>query len=103
MQKTAYELCISDWSSDVCSSDLLEGLVVTVKFIDQQDRRAGTIGLERLEQGTFDEEPFVEDVPFQGPAVVLAGGFRQPDFDHLARVVPLIGRASGRERVCKYV
>src|SRR3546814_15633964 len=23
-QKTAYERCISDWSSDVCSSDLLE-------------------------------------------------------------------------------
>src|SRR3546814_18712210 len=26
MQKTAYELRISDWSSDVCSSDLLFGL-----------------------------------------------------------------------------
>src|SRR3546814_9792886 len=25
-QKTAYEMRISDWSSDVCSSDLLEGL-----------------------------------------------------------------------------
>src|SRR3546814_5634547 len=23
-QKTAYEMCISDWSSDVCSSDLVE-------------------------------------------------------------------------------
>src|SRR3546814_316483 len=27
-QKTAYEMRISDWSSDVCSSDLLVGLVV---------------------------------------------------------------------------
>src|SRR3546814_7711954 len=26
-QKTAYELRISDWSSDVCSSDLIAGLV----------------------------------------------------------------------------
>src|SRR3546814_4723851 len=26
-QKTAYELRISDWSSDVCSSDLLETIV----------------------------------------------------------------------------
>src|SRR3546814_8007704 len=26
MQKTAYEMRISDWSSDVCSSDLGEGL-----------------------------------------------------------------------------
>src|SRR3546814_4071441 len=25
MQKTAYEMRFSDWSSDVCSSDLLEG------------------------------------------------------------------------------
>src|SRR3546814_13320575 len=24
MQKTAYEMCISDWSSDVCSSDLAQ-------------------------------------------------------------------------------
>src|SRR3546814_20856055 len=27
-QKTAYELRISDWSSDVCSSDLLGGCIV---------------------------------------------------------------------------
>src|SRR3546814_3785009 len=27
-QKTAYEMRISDWSSDVCSSDLLAGLVL---------------------------------------------------------------------------
>src|SRR3546814_10767068 len=26
-QKTAYELRISDWSSDVCSSDLVQGFV----------------------------------------------------------------------------
>src|SRR3546814_3143408 len=27
-QKTAYEMRISDWSSDVCSSDLVEALVI---------------------------------------------------------------------------
>src|SRR3546814_5766303 len=27
-QKTAYEMRISDWSSDVCSSDLLAGVLV---------------------------------------------------------------------------
>src|SRR3546814_11341899 len=32
-QKTAYEMRISDWSSDVCSSDLEE----TVGNVDQQD------------------------------------------------------------------
>src|SRR3546814_6398418 len=31
-QKTAYEMRISDWSSDVCSSDLTEGLGVLKTF-----------------------------------------------------------------------
>src|SRR3546814_995220 len=31
-QKTAYEMRISDWSSDVCSSDLLLGEAVTDPF-----------------------------------------------------------------------
>src|SRR3546814_17755398 len=31
-QKTAYEMRISDWSSDVCSSDLLAGLAPDVKI-----------------------------------------------------------------------
>src|SRR3546814_8731314 len=30
-QKTAYEMRISDWSSDVCSSDLVEQLVVALE------------------------------------------------------------------------
>src|SRR3546814_8172828 len=34
-QKTAYEMRISDWSSDVCSSDLLE----EVRRADQRRRR----------------------------------------------------------------
>src|SRR3546814_9576432 len=32
-QKTAYEMRISDWSSDVCSSDLLEGTGVTANIL----------------------------------------------------------------------
>src|SRR3546814_2561056 len=36
-QKTAYEMRISDWSSDVCSSDLVAGLV-------DRDRDANGIG-----------------------------------------------------------
>src|SRR3546814_8834505 len=39
-QKTAYEMRISDWSSDVCSSDLIEELDVDV----------GAPGFERHEQ-----------------------------------------------------
>src|SRR3546814_4128052 len=38
-QKTAYEMRISDWSSDVCSSDLADGAHPVPR-----DRRAGRIG-----------------------------------------------------------
>src|SRR3546814_12091565 len=31
MQKTAYEMRISDWSSDVCSSDLLSALIAEAR------------------------------------------------------------------------
>src|SRR3546814_13575666 len=44
-QKTAYEMRISDWSSDVCSSDLL-GRLVEKEKIDAQARDAA---LERIE------------------------------------------------------
>src|SRR3546814_8325549 len=39
-QKTAYEMRISDWSSDVCSSDLRE-FRRTVLFLVQRRRRTG--------------------------------------------------------------
>src|SRR3546814_2481293 len=34
-QKTAYEMRISDWSSDVCSSDLYSGAKDTQKFVHE--------------------------------------------------------------------
>src|SRR3546814_19762790 len=36
-QKTAYEMRISDWSSDVCSSDLPEGPRASRRTFDRQD------------------------------------------------------------------
>src|SRR3546814_2850789 len=36
-QKTAYEMRISDWSSDVCSSDLGEGMPLTPGALQQID------------------------------------------------------------------
>src|SRR3546814_1279206 len=42
-QKTAYEMRISDWSSDVCSSDLRR---------DQRRRCAARARVRRLEQGS---------------------------------------------------
>src|SRR3546814_8955126 len=41
-QKTAYEMRISDWSSDVCSSDLARGLP---ELRRARERRADALGL----------------------------------------------------------
>src|SRR3546814_2694539 len=42
-QKTAYEMRISDWSSDVCSSDLVQNVVTTMHEISQASQRIGDI------------------------------------------------------------
>src|SRR3546814_8887499 len=93
-QKTAYEMRISDWSSDVCSSDLAEE--IQLEAFDPADRDAGITAQRHPEAGAG-----------RGPAVpsaviriVLAdrGGRQAPaDLRHE------IGRASCRERVCQYV
>src|SRR3546814_5470142 len=35
-QKTAYEMRISDWSSDVCSSDLLKALRTNTAYLQRE-------------------------------------------------------------------
>ena len=49
-QKTAYEMRISDWSSDVCSSDLKKAM--SYDLINRKDQRIDTIfkGLENMER-----------------------------------------------------
>src|SRR3546814_8788398 len=42
-QKTAYEMRISDWSSDVCSSDLIFALLITWPFAFDWMRGGGNI------------------------------------------------------------
>src|SRR3546814_4788907 len=88
-QKTAYEMRISDWSSDVCSSDL---------FVKRSQ-------LQRLGQGVMQQLVHaVATTSFHAlfdrqhgdllPVAVL-----QPQqLGHRE-----IGRASCRERVCQYV
>src|SRR3546814_5089712 len=39
-QKTAYEMRISDWSSDVCSSDLLASVAIAAEGLADQRRSA---------------------------------------------------------------
>src|SRR3546814_6933749 len=47
-QKTAYEMRISDWSSDVCSSDLVEELAQAALRPDEVGQR---VAVENLEEG----------------------------------------------------
>src|SRR3546814_2450806 len=68
-QKTAYEMRISDWSSDVCSSDLR--YAQTRIIAERQDRRvaqASDVAPTRLEQHRQREPPdgFPPD-PFAEP------------------------------------
>src|SRR3546814_1757802 len=76
-QKTAYEMRISDWSSDVCSSDLVRFGISALVFALFLLHTARIVPLRLLD-------------------VVEA-------FTYDARVVLKIGRASCRERVCQYV
>src|SRR3546814_6675297 len=73
-QKTAYEMRISDWSSDVCSSDL------------PSTRR----GCRR---------PGARRVRRRGPQARRATSSARL----IATTATKIGRASCRERVCQYV
>src|SRR3546814_3898282 len=73
-QKTAYEMRISDWSSDVCSSDLFQPMR-TVKL-----RLAGDLVI------VSQQETAIADC-----------------IQVLQRMRREIGRASCRERVCQYV
>src|SRR3546814_4379392 len=94
-QKTAYEMRISDWSSDVCSSDLK-----TRRSVDRDRAVSGApVASPRLAGRS-------------GPTHVCLGRGRlarlyrgtlryQTDDDRGLRLE--IGRASCRERVCQYV
>src|SRR3546814_2245622 len=66
-QKTAYEMRISDWSSDVCSSDLgyKPGGGVDERILagslDPENRRGSRTRLLRFQPGVFTTTPFVHD------------------------------------------
>src|SRR3546814_1092640 len=92
-QKTAYEMRISDWSSDVCSSDLA---VASAGFeVDTaNDDRNVIIAKPRSPSKSYADLSAEAAVLMAkaGEAVQWAGP-----------VVRKIGRASCRERVCQYV
>src|SRR3546814_2743854 len=86
-QKTAYEMRISDWSSDVCSSDLERRKpdLALVSDLTEQRQRVRSDGNGVI--GTCPQRPLRRVA--QGIAL---------------HILPTkIGRASCRERVCQYV
>src|SRR3546814_8720871 len=84
-QKTAYEMCISDWSSDVCSSDL--------------------VIMNRVESGRFPST--ICGVVTQRDQFSFVRGGKIPAIATNRKAyrtaMAEIGRASCRERVCQYV
>src|SRR3546814_6817585 len=98
-QKTAYELRISDWSSDVCSSDLANGIILGATLA------LGAIGLTLtyniLRFANFAHGEFLTFGAYF--ALVFASLFASG-----ATLGPLtfgweIGSASGREKVVQEV
>src|SRR3546814_10902887 len=91
-QKTAYEMRISDWSSDVCSSDLDDAIGETRRravHIDGVGELASRIG-----QIVADLEPTHRQLLHQ----------RQGDaWIAVPQHADEIGRAPWRERACTYV
>src|SRR3546814_1730888 len=86
-QKTAYEMRISDWSSDVCSSDLFrKALRANPESIDALNG----LGAAYDRIGRFDLSR-----NYYERALGLDPGSRI--------TLNKIGRASCRERVCQYV
>src|SRR3546814_1846194 len=88
-QKTAYELRISDWSSDVCSSDLSIRPRRPRRARDRSSARAGAgdrAWSRRRGGGGGSERP----------------GSRRPRGRVHRHRGGQIGRASCRERVCQY-
>src|SRR3546814_1768590 len=86
-QKTAYEMRISDWSSDVCSSDLLAPLFARIEDADRGIR-------PQVIETPLDRSRMLSDT--LGIDVWLKA-------DHLQPTGTRFGRASCRERVCQYV
>src|SRR3546814_5466109 len=94
-QKTAYEMRISDWSSDVCSSDL------PVRAL--RHGMAGTPGFEMF--GPWADGEAVMDALMEAGAkydIRKVGSLAYPT-SAIESGWMQIGRASCRERVCQYV
>src|SRR3546814_1332849 len=96
-QKTAYEMRISDWSSDVCSSDLFVAAKLLVHLAEENLVDRG-LGRQRGTPRSSERRGHYPRAKRNGSDSILGrvGLFR-------AGKRAQIGRASGRERVWQYV
>src|SRR3546814_4140921 len=98
-QKTAYEMRISDWSSDVCSSDLARRVAQPRHDGEQAGEGAGG-GIGRA----VDHGGQTTESRRRRPARPESRGRRPFGLINRAQTILLeIGRESCRERVCQYV
>src|SRR3546814_7759475 len=89
-QKTAYEMRISDWSSDVCSSDLNSDRLSVYRVLGYDAVSANQEdGSARFAEG--ERVIYVPEGSHIPEEMLREHGFWE------------IGRASCRERVCTYV
>src|SRR3546814_8117343 len=86
-QKTAYEMRISDWSSDVCSSDLMYSMSLSKPSMQPARNPAPR------------ETPPPGVWRWRSLSQVSAAASATVDVE----IEVQIGRASWRERVCQYV
>src|SRR3546814_6359636 len=92
-QKTAYEMRISDWSSDVCSSDLVAGL-----------QAADHLAIVELHVArSCQHHGIIERLGAVHDAGAVRVGSHLADAQQHALALGEIGRASCRESVCQYV
>src|SRR3546814_14211604 len=110
MQKTAYEMRISDWSSDVCSSDLRSA----AGTLQRVERRLLAAFGGKGDGAHVEQQRRISAIVYAAFAdghraygVAMIAMFQhQNAVTRLPAIVPIakqIGRASCRERVCQYV
>src|SRR3546814_15140880 len=110
-QKTAYELRISDWSSDVCSSDLQVAGGVDQRQMRKRLREIAELAPvhrvvflgQQADVIAQAQQPFEQSAGFRVPAEqdVIVG---EPETaGEKGALAGQLGRAACRERVCQSV
>src|SRR3546814_15765682 len=100
---------ISDWSSDVCSSDLLLEQFVAGLVAERVVDRLEAIEIEQEQRGRAIGAPRLGERLIERPLHLLAVGEpgqlveARHSCDLGVRAALQIGRASCRDRVCQYV